>query len=80
MTSSPLPRAEVYKARRGLIGRTQWRWRYLATNGLTLATSGESYNNLSDAIFSARTVTAGSVSVIKDDGEWLGGPIPPRHP
>lgn len=41
---------ELYRAKRGLLRRTQWRWRLIAGNGKTIAESGESYNNRSDAM------------------------------
>lgn len=40
---------EVYRARRGLLLRTQWRWRLRARNGCIIATGGEGYANRSDA-------------------------------
>lgn len=40
---------ELYRAKRGLLRRNQWRWRLIADNGRVIATSGESYNNRSDA-------------------------------
>lgn len=40
---------ELYRSKRGLFRRTQWRWRLIAGNGRVIATSGESYNNRSDA-------------------------------
>jgi uncharacterized protein YegP (UPF0339 family) len=43
-------RFEVYRARRGLLLRPQWRWRLCAANGRIIATSGESYNNRSDCL------------------------------
>jgi uncharacterized protein YegP (UPF0339 family) len=43
-------RFELYRARRGLLRRTQWRWRLIASNGRIIATSGESYNNRRDAL------------------------------
>lgn len=41
---------ELYRARRGLLLRVQWRWRLKARNGKIIATRGESYANRADAI------------------------------
>lgn len=41
---------KLYQARRGWLRRSQWRWRLVARNGRTVATSGEGYNNRSDAL------------------------------
>lgn len=41
---------ELYRARRGLFVRTQWRWRLRAANGHVIADSGEGYNNRGDAL------------------------------
>jgi uncharacterized protein YegP (UPF0339 family) len=43
-------RFEIYRARRGLLFRTQWRWRLRAGNGRIVATSGEAYNNRADLL------------------------------
>ena len=43
-------RFEIYRARMGLLTRTQWRWRLRAGNGRIVATSGESYNNRADML------------------------------
>ena len=43
-------RFELYRARRGLLRRTQWRWRLIASNGRIIATGGEGYNNRRDAL------------------------------
>ena len=43
-------RFELYRARKGLLRRTQWRWRLVARNGRIIATSGEGYNNRRDAL------------------------------
>jgi uncharacterized protein YegP (UPF0339 family) len=40
------PRVEIYRARRGMLRRTQWRARVVAANGETLFVSAESYNNV----------------------------------
>ena len=47
---------EVYRARRGLLRRNQWRWRLKAANHLVVATSGEGYNNKQDCIVAAQMV------------------------
>jgi uncharacterized protein YegP (UPF0339 family) len=41
-------RALIYKSRRGLLGRTQYRARIVAQNGKTTFVSAESYNNVAD--------------------------------
>lgn len=43
-------RFEAYRGRKGLLLRTQWRWRLIARNGRVIATSGEGYNNRSDCL------------------------------
>jgi uncharacterized protein YegP (UPF0339 family) len=43
-------RFEVYRGRRGIFGRTQWRWRLRAANGKIIADSAESYNNRADCL------------------------------
>lgn len=43
-------RFTIYRARRGLLRRPQWRWHLKAGNGRIIATSGESYNNRLDAV------------------------------
>jgi uncharacterized protein YegP (UPF0339 family) len=47
---------EIYKSKRLLAKRTQWRWRYLRSNGKKLADSAESYANLNDLLGSLATV------------------------
>lgn len=49
---------ELYRARRGLLLRTQWRWRLRARNGRIIATSGEGYNNRRDALAAITTIRA----------------------
>lgn len=41
-------RAVIYRARRGLFKRNQYRARIIATNGKTTFESSESYNNVGD--------------------------------
>lgn len=41
---------QIYRARRGLIGRTQYRARVIAGNGKRLFVSAEGYNNLGDLL------------------------------
>lgn len=48
----------LYRARRGLLLRTQWRWRLVARNGRTIATSGEGYNNRKDALSAIVSIRA----------------------
>lgn len=43
-------KVQIYPARRGLIGRKQWRARVVAANGKTLFVSAESYNNRGDLV------------------------------
>lgn len=47
----------------------QWRWRFVATNGKTIAVSSEAYHNLVDCEHSVKLLqTEGSTSpVIGDD-------------
>jgi uncharacterized protein len=47
----------------------QWRWRFVATNGKTIAVSSESYHNLTDCEQSIQLVKtqAGTSPVIGDD-------------
>jgi uncharacterized protein YegP (UPF0339 family) len=47
---------EIYKSKRLLAKRTQWRWRYLRSNGKKLADSAESYANMDDLLGSLATV------------------------
>lgn len=47
---------EVYRARRGLLLRPQWRWRLKAANGRIVATGGESYNNRGDCMGMVRRI------------------------
>jgi uncharacterized protein YegP (UPF0339 family) len=47
---------EIYKGRRGLSRRAQWRWRFLRSNGKKLADSAESYANVADLLGSLATV------------------------
>ena len=39
---------EIYRSKRLLDVRPQWRWRYKAANHTVLANGGESYGNLGD--------------------------------
>lgn len=41
-------RIEIYRARRGLLFRAQWRARVLGGNNRVIFVSAESYNNLGD--------------------------------
>ena len=41
-------RVQIYRARRGLLMRKQWRARVVAANGRVLFVSAEGYNNLGD--------------------------------
>jgi hypothetical protein len=41
-------RVQMYKGRRGLFGRSQWRARVISGNNRRLFISAESYNNLGD--------------------------------
>ncbi len=41
---------ELYRGRRGLQLRAQWRWRLKAKNGRIIAHSGEGYANRADAM------------------------------
>jgi uncharacterized protein YegP (UPF0339 family) len=43
-------RVEIYRSRRGMLRRTQWRARVVAPNGRVLFTSAESYNNPDDLL------------------------------
>lgn len=47
---------EIYKSRRLLAQRTQWRWRFRRSNGKKLADSAESYANMNDLLGSLATV------------------------
>lgn len=47
---------ELYRARRGLLLRTQWRWKLLANNREPIAVSSEGYNNQADALRSIELV------------------------
>ena len=51
-------RFELYRARRGLLRRTQWRWRLIARNGRILAVSAEGYNNRRDALSAIVSIRA----------------------
>lgn len=42
------PYVEIYRGRRGLFSRTQYRARVVAPNGRRLFVSAEGYNNLGD--------------------------------
>ena len=48
MTATP-PNFKVYPDNRG-----EWRWRFVASNGLTLADSGEGYKSLGDLLKAIR--------------------------
>lgn len=50
MTNEPNDRLQIYKSRRGLIGRQQYRARVVSKNGRTLFVSAEGYNNLDDLL------------------------------
>lgn len=54
----------IYKDQAG-----QWRWRFSATNGKTIAVSSEGYNNLSDCEHSVTLIKteAPRAPVIGDD-------------
>jgi uncharacterized protein YegP (UPF0339 family) len=41
---------EIYRSRRGMLRRTQWRARVVASNGRALFVSAESYNNVDDLL------------------------------
>jgi uncharacterized protein YegP (UPF0339 family) len=41
---------QIYRARRGLLKRTQYRARVVAPNGKALFVSAEGYNNLDDLL------------------------------
>jgi uncharacterized protein YegP (UPF0339 family) len=41
---------EIYRSRRGVLRRTQWRARVVAPNGRALFVSSESYNNLDELL------------------------------
>ncbi len=56
---------EVFRARPGMLRRTQWRWRLRADNSRIIASSGEGYNNRSDALY--------AIHLIKKDA--AGAPI-----
>ena len=43
MADSPLPRYRMYKD-----NKDEWRWTYLAKNGIKIAVSSESYKNKAD--------------------------------
>lgn len=43
-------RLQIYKSRRGLLLRTQYRARVIAGNGKPLFVSSEGYNNLADLL------------------------------
>lgn len=51
---------KVYRSARGLLRRTQWRWRLRARNGRTIADSGESYSNRSDCLRAIELIRAES--------------------
>ena len=42
----------------------QWRWRYVASNGRTIADSGESYYNKMDALHGIAIMKASSTSPV----------------
>lgn len=59
-------RFEVYRARRGLLRRPQWRWRLKAKNGRTVAHGGEGYNNRADCLHAIELIrTEAPYAVIK---------------
>jgi hypothetical protein len=43
-------RVEIYRSRRGLLRRPQWRARVVAPNGKALFSISESYNNVDDLL------------------------------
>jgi uncharacterized protein YegP (UPF0339 family) len=45
-----MDRVEIYRARRGVLRRTQWRARVVSSNGKTLFVSAESYNNVDELL------------------------------
>lgn len=53
-------RFEIYRARRGLLTRTQWRWRLRAANGQILANGGEGFNNRADLMRSIASIQRGA--------------------
>jgi uncharacterized protein YegP (UPF0339 family) len=55
----------VYRARRGILLRTQWRWRLKAKNGLVIATSGEGYSNKGDALRAIQLVQDSASAIVK---------------
>lgn len=65
---------ELYKTKRLLGIRAQWRWRYVRSNGRILADSAESYMNFTDMIGSLATV----LGVTRDellDTQAVGGRV-----
>ncbi|RMX08133.1 DUF1508 domain-containing protein [Corticibacter populi] len=49
---------------------SEWRWRYVATNGKTIAVSSESYNNLVDCEHSVGLMKASSSAVTIGDDSY----------
>lgn len=45
-----IDRIEIYKSRRVLKRRREWRWRFVAGNGKRLANGGEGYANLGELL------------------------------
>lgn len=45
-----LDKVQIYRGKRGLLSRTQYRARVVAPNGKVLMTSAEGYNNLDDLL------------------------------
>ncbi len=43
-------RLEIYRARRGVLRRQQWRARVVSSNGKVLFANAESYNNVDDLL------------------------------
>jgi uncharacterized protein YegP (UPF0339 family) len=43
-------RVQIYRSRKGLLSRTQYRARVVSGNGKTLFVSAEGYNNLEDLL------------------------------
>lgn len=57
----------VYRARRGLLLRVQWRWRLKAPNGRIVAVSGEGYANKRDAITAIDLVQRSAEAIVRVD-------------
>jgi uncharacterized protein YegP (UPF0339 family) len=53
-----------YRLYKDIVGL--WRWRYISSNGRTIADSGESYHNKSDALNGINIMKASYNSPVKE--------------